>query len=250
MREPVGLEPRPLRRLVEAMPKAELHLHLDGSLRIDTALELARTRRIEAPRTFAAMYDALVAPEQTESQAELLQRFDLPIALLQDADAHVRLEALLALSELPGSARAAAALGDIIASPENARDPWIPDAVAMAGVKQGPDFLAALLKRRVPGDSLAVVGMQRAVAKIARYHAGQQDAGAVVELIRGVPGATPQLAVAMLNGLADGWPQESPPTLSVEQRAALSAAGRGASGDLEAAFAKLAARWGLPTVFK
>ena len=33
------------------------------------------------------MYDALVAPEQTESQAELLQRFDLPIALLQDADA-------------------------------------------------------------------------------------------------------------------------------------------------------------------
>ena len=34
----------PLRRLIEAMPKAELHLHLDGSLRIETALELARTR--------------------------------------------------------------------------------------------------------------------------------------------------------------------------------------------------------------
>ena len=31
------------------MPKAELHLHLDGSLRIDTALELARTRGVEAP---------------------------------------------------------------------------------------------------------------------------------------------------------------------------------------------------------
>ena len=38
-----------LRRLVAAMPKAELHLHLDGSLRIDTALELARTRGIDAP---------------------------------------------------------------------------------------------------------------------------------------------------------------------------------------------------------
>ena len=33
------------------------------------------------------MYDALVAPERTASQAELLERFDLPIALLQDADA-------------------------------------------------------------------------------------------------------------------------------------------------------------------
>ena len=28
-----------LRRLVQAMPKAELHLHLDGSVRIDTALD-------------------------------------------------------------------------------------------------------------------------------------------------------------------------------------------------------------------
>ena len=77
------------------MPKAELHLHLDGSLRIDTALELARTRRIDAPRTFATMYDALVAPERTASQAELLQRFDLPIALLQDADALERATAEL-----------------------------------------------------------------------------------------------------------------------------------------------------------
>ena len=33
------------------------------------------------------MYDALVAPERTASQAELLERFDLPIALLQDAEA-------------------------------------------------------------------------------------------------------------------------------------------------------------------
>ena len=44
-----------LRRLVEAMPKAELHLHLDGSLRVDTALELARTRGIDAPRDWAGM---------------------------------------------------------------------------------------------------------------------------------------------------------------------------------------------------
>ncbi len=87
MQPPAALDPKPLRRLIAAMPKTELHLHLDGSLRIDTALELARTRGVDAPRTFAAMYAALVAPERTTSQAELLERFDLPIALLQDADA-------------------------------------------------------------------------------------------------------------------------------------------------------------------
>ena len=69
------------------MPKAELHLHLDGSLRVHTALELARTRGIDAPRDWAGMFDALVAPERCADQAELLERFDLPIALMQDAEA-------------------------------------------------------------------------------------------------------------------------------------------------------------------
>jgi adenosine deaminase len=81
----------PLRRLVEAMPKAELHLHLDGSLRVDTALELARTRGVDAPDDWAGMSAALVAPERTRDQAELLRAFDLPIALMQDAEALERI---------------------------------------------------------------------------------------------------------------------------------------------------------------
>ena len=81
---PVGPD---VRELVAEMPKAELHLHLDGSLRIETALELARTRRIEAPRTRAGMVGALVAPPRCMDQADLLRAFDLPIALMQDAEA-------------------------------------------------------------------------------------------------------------------------------------------------------------------
>ena len=73
------------------MPKAELHLHLDGSLKIATALELAASRGVDAPRDWAGMYDALVAPEQCRDQAELLERFDLPIALMQDAEALERI---------------------------------------------------------------------------------------------------------------------------------------------------------------
>jgi adenosine deaminase len=81
----------PLQRLVEAMPKAELHLHLDGSLRVATALELARTRGVDAPRDWAGMSRALIAPMPCVDQAQLLEAFDLPIALLQDAEALERI---------------------------------------------------------------------------------------------------------------------------------------------------------------
>jgi adenosine deaminase len=80
-----------LRRVVEAMPKAELHLHLDGSLRIETALELARTRGIDAPADAPGMAATLIAPMPCASQAELLRAFDLPITLMQDAEALERI---------------------------------------------------------------------------------------------------------------------------------------------------------------
>jgi adenosine deaminase len=83
------------RRLLQAMPKAELHLHLDGSLRIDTALELARTRGVDAPRDWISMSAALVAPMPCRDQADLLRAFDLPIALMQDAVALERITAEL-----------------------------------------------------------------------------------------------------------------------------------------------------------
>ena len=88
------LEPA-IDRLIEAMPKAELHLHLDGSLRIATALDLAQTRGVDAPTTWRGMFDALVAPMPCRDQAELLRAFDLPIALMQDAEALERITAEL-----------------------------------------------------------------------------------------------------------------------------------------------------------
>ena len=94
-----------IERLLAAMPKAELHLHLDGSLRVETALELARTRAVEAPTTPEGMRGALVAPMPCRDQAELLRAFDLPIALMQDGEALERITTELVLTKAAENVR-------------------------------------------------------------------------------------------------------------------------------------------------
>ena len=195
------------------------------------------------------IFSAGILPDRTSPWPV---EYTVATSILQDADAHVRLEALLAIAELPASPRTAAALTDVITFPGNARDPWIPDGVALGAVKLGPDFLVSLLQRRMPQntDSAVVAGTRRAVQRIARFHAATADIQAVAPLIAAVPQAHPLVAIGMLESIAMGWPQERAPTLTAEQRTSFAAAARGASPELTAAFDRVAARWALPDVFK
>jgi adenosine deaminase len=75
------MDPESLR----ALPKAELHQHLDGSVRLTTAVELAGAVGLKLTPDDAAR--RMVGPARCANQAELLGFFDLPITLLQTPEA-------------------------------------------------------------------------------------------------------------------------------------------------------------------
>ena len=221
--------------------RAALH-HPAGSLRHAALMVLPRDERL--------LDDLLAAGILPERASPTPVDYTVPTAVLQDADPKVRLQALLTVSELPASPRAAASVSAALLTPSNARDAWLPDAAAMAGAPQGPDFLAELVRREVPSDSVAVAGIGRAVEMMARFHAAEGEAAAMVTLVSAAPDATPALASALLDGIAEGWPEERAIALSAEQRAALRAAAGRASPELTPGLDAVAQRWQTPDLFR
>lgn len=66
----------------------ELHLHLDGSLRPETVWELAKEQQIRLPAAdLEELRYQMKVPEDCQSLHECLKRFDLPLLVLQEADA-------------------------------------------------------------------------------------------------------------------------------------------------------------------
>ncbi len=74
--------------LIQRLPKTDLHCHLDGSLRLDTVLDLARTQGVTLP-TFdrAGLHGMLVAGDHVVSLGEYLRAFDITLSVMQTEEA-------------------------------------------------------------------------------------------------------------------------------------------------------------------
>jgi len=77
--------------VIRKLPKAELHCHLDGSVRPRTVLELAREQGVELPTTnLPKLTRLLQAGKRTRNLGDYLRIFDLTLAVMQQKEALYR----------------------------------------------------------------------------------------------------------------------------------------------------------------
>jgi len=90
---------------IRALPKTDLHVHLDGSLRVETLIDLARSRHVALPsETPEGLCEKVFKPSYS-SLEEYLQGFSYTTAVLQDPEALEQAAYELALDNIAEGVR-------------------------------------------------------------------------------------------------------------------------------------------------
>ena len=93
------------REFLAKIPKTDLHLHLDGSLRLSTLIELAKAAKVPLPSETEAGLQELVFKEKYKDLPDYLQGFGLTCAVLQTPENLERVAYELALDNIAENVR-------------------------------------------------------------------------------------------------------------------------------------------------
>jgi adenosine deaminase len=76
---------------LEKLPKTDLHVHLDGSLRLDTIIDLARKQNVKLPtEDREGLFRMIYAGEVCDSLDDYLKAFDITLSVMQTKDSLAR----------------------------------------------------------------------------------------------------------------------------------------------------------------
>jgi uncharacterized protein len=143
------------------------------------------------------------------SDASLAALFDSNV--LNDPDAQVQLAAVLALADLPPSARGVEIIAEKLAG-KAAGDRWMADALISAGAMHGVDFVKVLASKfprpNVGGAEIPDAAVE-AVAIVGEHLArGGLDGDQLGVLLKALASADVQLAPPFLATVSEYWPDD------------------------------------------
>lgn len=144
-----------------------------------------------------------VLPATVDSTQALLN-----LDLLNDSDAQVRLAALLAACDLPPVSQMGPALLAMWKKQARYKDRWMPDAMTAAAAANDVSFIKAVAGSETADEQL--VNITRIVAE---HFARGGDQNELPDLIAALVESNSALINAVVSGLANGWPEDQPPTL-------------------------------------
>lgn len=75
------------KKLIHSMPKCELHCHLDGSMRVETIIELAEQQGVQLPSHDPVLLRKILVQDEAATLVNYLKAFDVTLSVLQEAAA-------------------------------------------------------------------------------------------------------------------------------------------------------------------
>ena len=133
---------------IRAIPKTDLHVHLDGSLRLPTLIELARERRVALPSDTEEGLNELVFKSAYRDLDEYLQGFTWTLRVMQDAESLERVSYELALDNWAEGVRYL----EVRFAPQLHISENLGFAAVMGAVDRGLRRARAEVNRGLPGD--------------------------------------------------------------------------------------------------
>lgn len=218
----------------DAIPAAAIHAlwTMDG-LGLALATDKGEPIGLNSPSAAVRRAALMTMAREAESAAVIVKA-----KVLADADAGVRLAALLTLSELPSSDAAGPALAQELAKLTPTSERGLADATVMAAAAHAGPVLASLGKSSERLSPTALTAVQR----IATSYAAKAPAGVGTVLANLGESAAADAVVA---GLAAGWPAGKAATLSADEQAAFAKALTTMPAASRGRLLKLASAWGV-----
>jgi adenosine deaminase len=158
---------------IRAIPKTDLHVHLDGSLRLPTLIELASERRVPLPSFTEEGMNALVFKDSYKDLEEYLQGFTWTLKVMQDAEGLERVSYELAVDNAAEGVRYL----EVRFAPQLHMSPALGFDAVMAAVDRGLRRARADINRAMPPDEppfdygIIVCAMRFFTAAFSAYYA-------------------------------------------------------------------------------